>query len=91
MSDSTKTYAAQRYDIIEEWANGYYGVTASRDQVLWLMGMLSNINYAESVERGELLAQRIADGKCAVLGETCLTHHVPNDVYHTVFHGGTND
>jgi len=40
------------------------------------------IQRAEEVERGAALAQRIADGLCAVLGDTCLTHNQKADLGH---------
>jgi hypothetical protein len=48
--------------------------------------------FAEEMQRGAGLAQRIADGLCAVLGGTCLTHNEPFDVIHSHRHnGGTID
>ena len=43
---------------------------------------LMAIHREDERERGEGLAQRIADGLCAVLGDTCLTHNQKADLGH---------
>lgn len=53
---------------------------------------LMRIIREEEQERGAALAQRIADGQCAVLGDTCLAHNEPYDAGHSYrYNGGTLD
>ena len=55
-----------------------------RQRARHLVGVLHQIRSEEERERGQGLAQRIADGLCAVLGETCLTHNETADLGHAL-------
>lgn len=54
-----------------------------------LLSKLRLIQREGERQRGRALAQRIADGLCAVLGDTCLTHNEPYDPGHANHYSGS--
>ena len=80
MTDTPIAVFAQRQiDVIEESFTtaplAARGVTDAHARAGMVFSRLTSIRREEEVQRGLGLAQRIADGECAVLGNTCLTHN----------------
>jgi hypothetical protein len=47
-----------------------------------LLDVVVDLERARDNRMGEALSQRIAEGKCAILGRYCLTHNVLEDAGH---------